>query len=537
MVDIKLSEITLSALNPRKHSDETKLKELAASIKEKGVIVPVIVRQLNGKYELVCGERRYRASKSIGLETIPANIKQLNDVQVLEYQVIENQQREDICPLEEAEGYEALLKKRGIKTIDDLAVSISKSKSYIRGRLKLCELIPENRKLFYEGKFSPSVALLVARVPAHLQKDAGHRAAFGEYRGDDPMSFREAKEYIHEHFMLQLKEAQFDTKKKGLAGKEACLECLKRTGNQKELFEEVTGADVCTDPVCFEAKKNAHTQSTIAQLKAQGKEVVSWDEAKKLFRSSNDNSPEHKYVSLDERNYSGKYETLRPLVKACKDVKVTYAVQPFNGKIIEMVEKTGVPKILKSAGIKVNANDRGSSKDLVKAKTDNRVRAAKRGFWISKVSTAKDRRCMNVIILDILLDDMGWSESAEIVKGKMKSHGGGRAYDIPALYNLGDDEVQKLITKVISKKPDVLWDKDLEFLSDKLGFNMAKDYAITENYLQACTKDQLGALARELKIDIGMIGTVEDKKSALVAFVLKHAPKGKVPKELANEKK
>jgi hypothetical protein len=220
--------------------------------------------------------------------------------------------------------------------------------------------------------------------------------------------------------------------------------------------------------------------------------------------------------------YGNKSLSLKSILKASKDVKTIFAVQPFSGKIIEMVDNADLSKILKNAGIKVNAEDQPRSKDLAKAKTENRVREAKRGFWIGKVSAAKDRRCMNVIILSILLHDMGYGEAEEMA---------GEDWDISKLYDRGDEEVQNLIAKIVAEKPRVLHDEDLDFLSGKLGFSMAKDYVITKEYLEACTKDELLKLDREL----GIGGELKDeswKKSALVAFILKHAPKGEVPKEL-----
>ena len=536
---MELGEIKISAFNARKHFDEIKMKELVASVKEKGVIQPIIVRPCNGKYEIVCGERRFRASQAIGLKDITVIVRELTDQQVLEYQVIENLQREDVHPMEEAEGYEQLMKKHGYKDVKDIAAKVGKSPAYIYGRLKLCELIPENRKFFYDGKFSPSVALLVARVPAHLQKEAGIKVAFGEYsRKGDPMPLQEARKYIHEHFMLQLKEAQFDTKEKGLGGKVSCLECLKRTGSQKELFVDIQGADICTDPVCFEVKKNAHAQRAVAKLKEQGKEVISLESTKKMFPYESSNSPEGPYVNIDDRDYNLPGDkTYRNILVATKDAKLVYAVHPHSQKIITLLPKSELPRVLKNAKIKRNPDGSGGNRiqDIAKTKTENRIREAKYGFWVSKVSVANDQRCRNVIILDRLLEDLGAfnEETREVLKGNVKCNDDyGRCWTISKLYELGDVEVQKLIAKVISKKSKALADNDLEFLATKLGFSMAKDYMITESYLQACTKEQLVKLAKELGINNKSEVMDEDKKSGMVATILKHAPKGKVPKEL-----
>jgi ParB/RepB/Spo0J family partition protein len=535
---VALKSIKSSPFNSRKTFDAAKMKELTASVQEKGILNPVLVRPSGSVahpgYELVCGERRMRAAVAAGLEEIPAVIRPLTDQQALECMVIENLQREDVHPLEEAEGYEQLMKKHGYKSVDDIAAKIGKSKAYVYGRLKLCDLIPENRKFFFEGKFSPAVALLVARVPAHLQREAGGKVANGEYGRGNPMTPKGAQEYLHQHFMLQLKEAQFDTKEKGLGGKVSCLECPKRTGSQKELFSDIQGADICTDPVCFEAKKNAFAQRSIDALKKQGKTVVSQDEAKKLFPYQGRTTPEQKYAALDEEHYyNHKFLKLRSILKSTKDVKIIYAVHPYKGNVIEMVDKADLPRILKNAGIKESDSGSGRVKNLAKAKTDNRIREARYGFWLSKVAASQDTRVRNVIILDAVLTDLGaFNEAREVLKGKIKGAGGyGRCFTPQKLYELGDAEVLKLIAEVARRKAPRIDDDDLEFLAGKLGFSMAKDYVITEAYLEACTKEQLLKLDREL----GYGGEVKDeswKKSALVAHILKHAPKGKVPKEL-----
>lgn len=525
--NILLEEITVSKNNPRKHTDEQKLKDLVASIKEKGVIEPIIVRLVGSKgYEVVCGERRVKAAKLAGLEEISAVVRLLDDKQALEFQVIENLQREDVHPLEEAEGYELLMKKHGYKTVDDIAVKVGKSKGYIYGRMKLCDLIPENRKFFYDGKFSPSVALLVARVPAHLQKEAGKAIIKNEDYWDEddvPMTYKQAKEYIEENFMLQLKEAQFDIKEKGLGGKVSCSECPKRTGNQKELFADMAGADRCADPACFKAKKEAFTQRTINDLKKKGKIVLSQEEADTAFRYGGD-SPSGKYISLDEHDWSWpEGVTARKMLKASKDVKTVHGINPQSGKIVEMVSRTDLPKLFKAAGIKTDKPVNTSQK-VSENKKNERIDAAKRAFCIEKINKNMDQRVKNVLILSALLDRVGSLDGAPMDD------------EYEDIYNLGDDKVKALIEKCFpGKVENIQVTEYLEFLSGKLGFTMAKDYVITKDYLEACTKDELVKLIKELGMSFAQEDTT--KKDVLVEYILKHAPKGKVPKELISSKK
>jgi ParB/RepB/Spo0J family partition protein len=170
---IAIACITPSLTNPRKRFDEAQLAELTDSVKRHDVLQPILLRP-NGKeghYELVAGERRFRAAKAAGLVDIPATVRELSDTDVLEIQVVENLQREDLHELEEAEGYEKLLKcthANGEKyTVEEIAAKVGKSRSYVFARLKLCALCPEARKAFYAGDLDASRALLIARIGHH----------------------------------------------------------------------------------------------------------------------------------------------------------------------------------------------------------------------------------------------------------------------------------------------------------------------------------------------------------------------------------
>jgi ParB/RepB/Spo0J family partition protein len=287
---IAIACITPSLTNPRKRFDEAQLAELTDSVKRHDVLQPILLRP-NGKeghYELVAGERRFRAAKAAGLVDIPATVRELSDTDVLEIQVVENLQREDLHELEEAEGYEKLLKcthANGEKySVEEIAAKVGKSRSYVFARLKLCALCPEARKAFFAGDLDASRALLIARIGHHdTQRQALKDVTKPEY-GDGPMSYREAHQHILQHYMLKLSAAPFDTKDEQLVPKVgACGPCPKRTGNQADLFGDVKSADVCTDPKCFEDKRQAHFAKAAAELEAKGKKVIYGDAAKKAF--------------------------------------------------------------------------------------------------------------------------------------------------------------------------------------------------------------------------------------------------------------
>lgn len=145
--EIELDQIRPNPYQPRKHFNEEALNELAESIKQQGVFQPVIVRRSTIKgYELIAGERRVRASRIAGKTTIPAIVRELDDVQMIEIAVIENLQREDLSPLEEAEAYSMLMENLNL-TQAEVAARIGKSRPYIANYLRLLQL-PDKIKIF-----------------------------------------------------------------------------------------------------------------------------------------------------------------------------------------------------------------------------------------------------------------------------------------------------------------------------------------------------------------------------------------------------
>jgi ParB/RepB/Spo0J family partition protein len=303
-IDAAVCSIQESPTNPRKHYDPAKMTELIASVKEHGIITPVVARYVRGStdmLELVFGHRRLRAARAAKLDHIPTIIREMTDKAVLEAQLVENSQREDVHPLEEAEGYRQL-KEVHDYTIEDIALKVGKDASYVYSRIKLLGLSDLGKQAFFDGKINASVALLVARMPSFELQDKALKDIVGE--GDDePMNVQEARRFITAHFMLRLVDAPFrkdDPTLVEAAG--ACTKCPKRTGNQKELFADVEAKDTCTDPKCFELKRGAHWEREKAKAKQEGRKVLSPVETKRLFPYNNGLMPHNSpYVALDER--------------------------------------------------------------------------------------------------------------------------------------------------------------------------------------------------------------------------------------------
>ncbi|MEM6915351.1 MAG: ParB/RepB/Spo0J family partition protein [Verrucomicrobiota bacterium] len=136
---VALDQVVPSPLQPRKHFHEENLDELVHSIREHGVIQPLIVREVDGKYELIAGERRWRASTKLGLDEVPIHLRDVSDRDVLEMALIENLQREDLDPLEEAEAYSRLAKDFGLKQ-EEIAQRVGKNRTTVSNAIRLLDL-------------------------------------------------------------------------------------------------------------------------------------------------------------------------------------------------------------------------------------------------------------------------------------------------------------------------------------------------------------------------------------------------------------
>jgi ParB/RepB/Spo0J family partition protein len=248
------SETAMQQLR-RARITEASLAELAGSIKADGIYLPLIIRPLEAlrglaKFELVAGERRWRAAELAGLEHVPAIVRSLGDQQVIRAQLTENIQRETLSALEEAEGYRELMAAEKL-TVEAMMPIVNKSRSWIYDRLKLLDLLPAGRQALLEGKLEPYLALPVARAKTgKLQQKALSIAL------RPGMTVRELKSHLTgPGFTANLVGAPFPFEDAELypdAG--PCSTCPKRIGNCTEFDPAEDDPNVCTDPECFEVK-------------------------------------------------------------------------------------------------------------------------------------------------------------------------------------------------------------------------------------------------------------------------------------------
>ena len=245
---VALANVQPSSYNPRKNFDGESLAELAESIRQQGVLQPIGVRPTEeNRFEIVFGERRFRASLMAGLEEIPAIVMEISDEQAEEMAVTENLQRKDVTPIEEANAYQRLLES-GRHDVQSLAVQFGKNESYIRTRLKFVSLIPEIVQLLEQDEITISVASEICRYGEDIQREVyeTHLKEGVQYNSWRGMKASEVAKKIEQQYTADLARYSFD--------KTLCLSCPHNTNNMMLFCEG--GCGNCANRTCL-AEMNA----------------------------------------------------------------------------------------------------------------------------------------------------------------------------------------------------------------------------------------------------------------------------------------
>ncbi len=262
---LAIDTIHESTTNPRRTFDEAKLRELAESIKHNGLIQPITVRPNNEGFEIVAGARRFRAAQIAELFSIPARIVEIDDAQALEWQLVENSQRVDVHPYEEAQGFQRLLDIPGYD-VAALVEKSGKSASHVYARLSLLQLIPTVAEAFTQERITASHANLIARLPQESQAEAFEQCWRKDWQDKEPhlLPAKHVAAWIQTNLYLSLADAPFDREDPTLSPTaRACVTCPRRSGYNTALFADVV-SDQCLDSICYHSKVEAFLDREIA---------------------------------------------------------------------------------------------------------------------------------------------------------------------------------------------------------------------------------------------------------------------------------
>jgi len=342
--DLPLASLTESKTNPRRIFDDAALKELADSIRSQGVLSPLLVRPLTERsFEIVAGARRYRAAQLTEAETLPVRIVHLTDAEALEAQLIENLQRRDVHPLEEAQGFRALLNLDEPKySIEQISAKTGKSAAYCAQRIKLTELTAAVTEAFAKDEIGVGHALLLAKLQPAEQEQSLSACFREDWNGGQGkakrilLPVRHLHQWIEQNILLILKDAPFsktDPTVNPAAG--ACVDCPKRTGGNALLFADIA-EDACTDPACYQSKLDGFVAQTIA-AKPKLVQISSAFGPATISTNGNAALPRNKYIEIKPQDPNAKKHRDWPEYQTCKSI--TEAI------VTEGTEKGEVRKI------------------------------------------------------------------------------------------------------------------------------------------------------------------------------------------------
>ena len=320
---LSLADVLRGKLNPRTHFDPEKIRELVASFREHGFTASLshlLVRPhptLERKYELICGERRWRAATELRMESVPAVVSQMEDAQVLELQLVENLQREGLTPLEEAEGFRAVLALcdddgAPSHSVRSLADKIGRTEMHVRDRLGLCKLSGTLAGEALEaGELPVTHARLLARVPAGKLRDDFTRRVLKPLDGMAPIPYRQLERILRDECMIELRGSNFDALDPALvpvrldpatgdrvAGG-SCSDCAFNTKNG----DSSSKFHMCMNPECFREKKDASHVKWMGSVTDEGKgrTALGLEEASHVFDISGKKlSYNSGFVALDD---------------------------------------------------------------------------------------------------------------------------------------------------------------------------------------------------------------------------------------------
>ncbi len=525
--------LIVPSLSNRHDFDPVKLQGLADNIKARGVRFPIVVRPLPGSrlqetfagaphdpkqsfgrnldrkkirptHEIVSGERRYHASIMAGKTTIPAIVRNTDDLTSLEDQLIENLQREDLSDLQEAEGYERLMALSNL-TVDQVAEKLSLGRSYVYSHLKLLDLTSASKTAMKTGEIDYSRALLIARIPnAKLQEKAVKAATEKHQYNGTTMSLRDFQTWLRQNVMLRLDTAPFkitDIELMPEAG--SCKECPKRTGANPDLFAEVDGADICTDPVCYADKAKQHRTILFEKAEAKGMRVIEGKEAKAIIKSQYNDSMEG-YSRLDQKrgDISDDAPTLKKLL-APFEVQKVLIEHPHTKELIEAVPTAEAEALLVSQGMMAKTATKEKRKledeiESVRHGTDHKIiertRADVFAALMKKVHAVKDDKVLTLLSAPLLriwvnaeLDSRGPEDSdAAMIFGFEYAEG----------MDVGTE-----VSAIIDRAPAAALIKYL------VGLQLEEDKGYNRYYSRQNATHKFDAVAKTLRIDIADIGT------------------------------
>lgn len=414
---VALKELHPMKENPRSRANVAKDAELEASVGIHGILQPLLITpRAKGGYSIVCGHRRYDAAGKCGLTHVPCMVRDITALEALEIQYVENLQRADIHPLDEAEGFRALIEKHG-KTVEELAVKIGRSTGYIYQRLKLCDLPKAMKEALWNDVVPVATALIVARIADAGQRKHAADAILKNQEFEDgkpvtvPMSTTEARRFVADAYMTRLDLAPFDINDESL-GCQSCAVCPKRARNS-DLFADIAPKhDLCNDPECYKSKVQVAYKHVADEAETDGRRVLTETENAAVFFDDADvirvDSP---YVGLDDPSP----EDRKPWGKLLKpDASMIVIGRAPSGRAVKLIDRDAAFEMAAEIGCQWARKDKAMQERAPREDENNGDEPAQtvkvdrdREKRIARENEETIRACAERIIEGAEVDDLG----------------------------------------------------------------------------------------------------------------------------------
>jgi ParB/RepB/Spo0J family partition protein len=477
---LKIDELHEDPNNTRKTVDKDEEAELAASIRTQGILQPLLVRSRPGHpdgYQVVDGNRRLRAARAGGLKVIPCLHRGMTDADVKEAQLVTVLQRAELAGLEEAEAYKELIDKHGYD-VRTLAAKIGRSPAYVYGCFRLLKLSPKWKKALKAGEVSEAVVAVVAQL---IEDHATQEALYEDMRWelDDPdLDATSMREVITRKWMLDLKKAPWNLNDAQLvAAAGACGSCPKRSQAQGDLLGDTGKNNFCMDSTCFKGKQEAHAALTVKRARAEGKTVLTGDEAEKAIKEAKDSSKSELVILDSSPNWWAESGNLREALKG-KKVPVAVYAQGKSGQLQELVTRKefyeALPKRSKIENLHGTGGQPRAGKLSAKEKAERRARLldlkAKAAAWpkavdmvVSKLSAKGVNLAMMKFMAHIFIKHHGDHHLVNEPGKRMGIKSDSYSYKNAVANHLGKAKTEKEVLAVIwnTALGAGLWDTSL----------------------------------------------------------------------------
>ena len=491
---IKIDKINISG-NYRKSSGKESMAELTASIKAKGILMPLLVRpdKKKGVFKLIAGSRRLQAAKAAGLKEVPVISRVADDVEALELSVIENTQREDPDLMDEADGFEKLI-KLGKHTAYTLALKTGKSLKYVGTRLRLAVLPADVRKGIRKkmdsGEIGIGHALLVTRLknPADMERFVDQL--------DDTDTVEDARGSLGE-YSTEMSMAPFDVS--------ACETCPARTNNQAQLFPEIEDENECMDQACFRGKSFDFYKTHYAKLEDEGFKVVrdekeylkvragknareidleGWDTPKRYKTMCLKCKEHHVYCLIIKKDNMGEKQAVREEI--CLDVK---CYNKMNGRVQSAVSGNGASSLPRD-----NSHTKRVHANVVRDRFLHTELPSK-----VKASTAVTQRLAIYHLLDghDFITEQNEAGFETLIKENCKELKKGL---YQAILSIPENKLMDVLTEAVLLNIPKTDSQILLQAAPEAGIDMDRDFRMDDIYLASNTKAELLDMAKSLKL-------------------------------------